>query len=56
MILGYYKVLCDECKWEIDEISYEPNEVDLKERNIIVYDGKTFCCNECLESYKSSKS
>ena len=55
MILEYYKVICDECKWEIDEFSYEPSKVDLKEHNIIVYDGKVFCCSECLESYKSSK-
>ena len=55
MILEYYKVLCDECKWEIDQLSYEPTEVDLKERNIIVYDGKVFCCSECLETYKFCK-
>lgn len=52
MILESYKVICDECKWELKEFPYKPEEPDLRAYKIIVYKGKTFCCTECLKNYK----
>lgn len=55
MIIESYKVLCDECKMEIREFSYKPEEPDMLAYHMIVYRDKVFCCQECLESYKANE-
>ena len=52
MILESYKVICDECKVEIREFPYRPEEPDMLAYHMIVYRDKVFCCEECLKSYK----
>lgn len=52
MILESYKVFCDECKSELREFSYHPEEPDFLAYRMIVYKNKVFCCEECLNAYK----
>ena len=38
----------DKCIWCGKEIN--------KEKDYFIYDGKSFCCNNCMESYKAAFS